>query len=147
MILSTILYLLVTVVNLLGVPVHDLTKQGAEPSLAQLYKVSTGSDQALIISVIGLFSIIHGVLVQILMTSRLLYGMAKEGMLPKIVSHIHTKTHTPVIATIIVFVVMTAFTLMMDIGKLADLTTFAILTLFSLVSVSLILVKWRTRGS
>jgi len=41
MILSTVLYLFVTVVNLLGVPVDQLTADDAEPSLTQLYKVST----------------------------------------------------------------------------------------------------------
>lgn len=144
-IFSTSIYLLVTLVNLLWVPLEDLTRPGAEPSLAQFYQRATGADGVLTIAIIGMFSLVNSILVQILMASRLLYGMSKETMIPSLFSYVSPRTHIPLPATVVVFLAMMIGTWFFDITRLANLTTFAILILFTLVSTSLVVIKWRDR--
>ncbi|USN55054.1 MAG: APC family permease [Candidatus Peribacteria bacterium] len=80
MIVATILYLLVALVAVLGLPLETL--QASEKPLALLYEQTTGKSP-IIISLISLFSVMNGILVQIIMASRLMYGMADKQRLPK----------------------------------------------------------------
>lgn len=75
MIISTILYLLVALVAVLGLSIDAL--QASDRPLALLYEQATGKNPILI-TVISLFSVMNGILVQVIMASRLLYGMADK---------------------------------------------------------------------
>ena len=48
---------------------------------------------------IGAIAVANGVLVEIMMLSRLFYGMARNGQLPAVLGQVHPRTQTPVIAT------------------------------------------------
>jgi len=69
--------------------------------------------------------------------------MASEGWIPRILARVHPRTRTPFFATVFVFLIMVVFTTLFDIGKLANLTSFAILLLFSFVAAALIRIKMR----
>lgn len=140
MILSTLLYLLVALVAVLGLPMAELT--ASEKPLAVLYEHITWKP-AIIISLISLFSIMNGVLVQIIMASRLMYGMADNGWIPKWLAYVSPKTQVPVISTGIVLAVMILVTMTGTLQSLASLTSFIILTIFSFINLGLCLIKYR----
>jgi len=73
--------------------------------LAKVYETATHS-KATILSVIALFAVINGALVQIIMASRIFYGMSIQGWMPSFLSIVHPKTHTPINATIIAGVIV-----------------------------------------
>lgn len=137
-VISTLFYSLVAVVAILVLTPEALSRSDAP--LADVYSVATGKPP-LLITVIGLFAVINGALIQMVMASRLLYGMANNGWLPKALARIHPKTHTPIVSSVLVIAVILVLSLAFQLLALAELTSYLILTVFTLVNLSLIRIK------
>ncbi len=73
-----------------------------------------------------------------------LYGLGEQVMLPGPLARVHPATRTPLIATAMVTGVMLALALWFEIETLAEATSAVTLVVFSLVNLSLVLVKRRT---
>ena len=140
LVISTVLYFLVVTVAVLALPVSTLSKSNAP--LALLYEHATGA-RPTIIALISLFAVINGALIQMIMASRMLYGMGRAGWLFKRLGDVSERTRTPVVATITIVVGVLLFALWLPLVTLARLTSFAILLVFILVNVSLIRIKKR----
>ena len=136
--ISTVLYSSVSIVAVMVVDPEQLTLSDAP--LSDVYSTATGKVPVLI-SVIGIFAVINGTLIQMIMASRLLYGMASKGWLPRCLAVIHPKTRTPVYTTIIVMLIILFFALSLHLVALAQLTSFLVLIVFALVNLSLIKIK------
>ncbi len=140
LIIATIFYIIIAVVSISVVPAEELA--GSNAPLAKVYETATHS-KATILSIIALFAVINGALVQIIMVSRLFYGMSIQGWIPNILSIVHPKTSTPINATILagllVFLLATTFPIL----TLAQSTSFLIFIVFTLVNVSLLITKLR----
>jgi len=136
--ISTVLYSGVSIVAVMVIEPQLLTLSVAP--LADVYTAATGKVPVLI-SVIGIFAVINGALIQMIMASRMLYGMASKGWLPSYLSVIHPKTRTPVHTTIIVMLIILFFALSLHLVALAQLTSYLVLTVFALVNLSLIKIK------
>lgn len=133
--LATFLYLLVSLVAVSALPVDTL--KASDAPITDMY-VSYGGNK-LLISAIGLFAIINGVLGQVIMSSRILYGLRHPFEFLKFLSKVHPKTKTPANATLFVSLLILLLTLLLPIETLANLTSVVILIVFSLVNVALIL--------
>ncbi|MBW2466111.1 MAG: amino acid permease, partial [Deltaproteobacteria bacterium] len=99
LLISTVLYFLVAFVAVMVVPVESL--QQSKAPLALVYQNSTGKDPVLI-SIISLFAVINGALIQIIMSTRILYGMSSQKWLPTIFARVNRHTHTPLVTTMLV---------------------------------------------
>lgn len=137
-VMACVLYMVVAMVSQRTLPPEALAASDAP--LAALM-TETGRS-ALPISVIGMVAVVNGALVQIIMASRLLYGMASGGLAPRWLASIHPRTRTPIPATLLVAGCVLAFALWLPLGTLAELTSFIILFVFVLVNASL----WRLQG-
>lgn len=135
---ATLFYIIIAVVSISVMPAIELANSSAP--LAKVYETATHS-KATILSIIALFAVINGALVQIIMASRIFYGMSSQGWIPNFLSIVHPKTSTPINATIlaglIVFLLSTTFPIL----TLAQSSSFLIFIIFTLVNVSLILIK------
>lgn len=138
LVIVTILYLSVSLVSVLLLSPQQLAV--TEAPFATIYEHATG-EKATIITVIGLFAIINGALIQIIMASRMVYGLSKRGWLPTSLAYVSTKTRTPVIATLLVCAVTLGFALWLPLITLAKLTSFLILAVFTIVNIALIRIK------
>ncbi len=98
-------------------------------------------------SLIALISVINGALIQIIMASRVLYGMAKMGAIPPAMGAVHPVTHTPVRATLLVSGTVLFLALLLPIESLARITSFFALIIFSMINFGLIRWKLRNRGA
>lgn len=136
--ISTLLYILVVLVALETLTLDEL--QNSSAPFADIYKRLTG-DEAVLISMIGSFAVINGALIQMVMASRIIYGMAKKGWLPSSLAAVSKKTKTPIRATLLVGMITMTFALLYDIVSLASLTSLLILIVFTLVNISLIKIK------
>jgi len=136
LVISTLLYLLVAFVAVLGLPLDELAASGAplKDLLAVKYP-NAGQGIALI----SLFAIINGLLTQVIMASRVLYGMANQGRAPIVFASISALTHTPWMATIAVIALLVFFALWLPLLILAKLTSFVILLIFTVINLAL----WR----
>ena len=95
------------------------------------------------VGMISLIAIINGALVQIIMGSRLLYGMACQNIAPRIFQRISTRTRTPVLATLAIGTFVCVFALALPLVTLAKLTSFIIILVFTLVNLALLVIRLR----
>ncbi len=136
--LSTLMYLWVAVVAVLAMPLDELAASGAP--LKDLLQVQHPV-VARWVGVISLFAIVNGVLIQLIMASRVLYGMAEQGRAPKRFAQVWAKTRTPALATVVVGGITCLAALWLPLVTLAKATSFIILVIFTLVNLALIQVR------
>ncbi|MBO3100964.1 APC family permease [Cellulomonas fengjieae] len=89
-------------------------------------------------AVIALLAVTNTALINMIMASRLVYGMSNEGIVPKILGRVHQSRQTPYVA--IAFTVLIALTLVStgDLAGLADTTVLLLLLVFAVVNVSVL---------
>ncbi len=137
--IATLFYLIISLIAVLSLPLSDLASSDKPFALL----METRGYSPLLISSISMIAIINGALVQIIMASRVLYGMADQGLAPSWLSRIHSGTQTPVIATFLVTASIIILAISLPIVTLAKSTSFIILSLFALVNLSLLIIKQR----
>ena len=115
----------------------------SEAPLADLFAGLTGLPAAPI-SVIAAVAMINGVLVQVLMASRLTYGMANQGLLPAWFAAVSPRRRTPIRATVIVTLMITALALIAPLLSLARATGYVTLAVFVMVNLSLFRIAGRS---
>lgn len=138
LVISTALYAAVALVAILTVAPDALAASDAP--LALVFEAATNTSPILI-AVIGLFAVLNGALVQVIMPSRMLYGMSRQGWLPRWLGAVNVRTRTPISATVVVTVSVTALALAFPLLHLAAATSFFLLLVFSLVNLALLRVK------
>ena len=138
--ITTFIYMLLMVTAVLSLTPAELAF--SEAPLAQIYEHHTG-EKAVVISIIGMFAIINGALIQMIMASRVLYGLSSRGQLPDLLGIVHHRTRTPVIATIVATVIVLILALIGRLASLAEVTSVIMLTIFSIVNLSLWKIKQR----
>ncbi len=138
LIISTVLYILVVVVATRAVPVEQLAK--SDSPLALVFD-SVSNINPIVLVFVGLAATINGILVQITMASRMLYGMANKGWINRNLSKINVKTKTPALAILVVTSVMLVSVTLFNLVSLARLTSFLVLIVFVLINTSLLIVK------
>jgi len=135
--ITTLLYMVIMLAAVLTMPPQDLAAS-ATP-LAHLFEHYTGSKG--LIAIIGMFAIINGALIQMIMASRVLYGLSSRNLLPHFLSKVNSHTRTPHIATLLVTLVVLILAVTGQLATLAEMTSFIILLVFSLVNLSLLRIK------
>ena len=138
--ITTLFYVVIAWVAVLVLPIAELAASDAP--LALIYSRSTGQP-ATLITVIGVFATLNGALVQIIMGSRVLYGLAAQGWLPAIFARTNARTRTPVFSTLVIAAAVLALALGFTVEHLAGATTFVTLTIFTLVNLALLRIKRR----
>jgi len=139
--LTTLIYFLVALIAVLSISPLELGQQKAP--LSYIYQIKSGSDPALI-SLIGIFAILNGGLIQMIMASRVLYGMSRQSLTPKWLSFmgdISPRTQTPIKATASVVLLVSFLALSFDIEGLAETTSLMILIIATLVNAALLRLK------
>jgi len=137
LILSTILYIVIAIVAVLSMPTGTLAQSAAPLALI----VESRGMSPRIIGVISLFAVVNGALVQVIMASRVIYGLASQGMTWRVLARINARTRTPIHATAVVGACVLLFALAFSLDRLARLTSFIALGIFVSVNASL----WRLK--
>lgn len=135
---ATVLYMLIALVAVLSVAPAELAQ--SEAPLAVIYARATGASPWFI-GLIGLIAAINGALIQIIMGSRILYGMAREGWLPRGLDYVYPRTQTPVATTGIMTLGVLLLALWLPLVTLAKATSFILLAVFTLVNLALIRIQ------
>jgi len=141
-IVSTIIYTLVSLVSISVVPWNELAVSISP--LTQVAGVTMGPFGSIMMSLIALFATGSTVFVLFFAYSRMIFGMAEKGSLPLIFLKISEKRRTPYIALICVGLVTALFVLLQDLKFVASLTDFGALSVFMIVNLSLIVLRYRT---
>ena len=138
-IITTILYCLTAISVVSILPYGEIA--ASEAPLRDVASEVLGPTGGIIMSLIALFATANTVLIMLIVTSRMMYGMARDKALPEGISKISQKYRTPTIA---VFLTM-GFTIIPiffgDISIVAHATVFGVLITFFLVNISLIALR------
>lgn len=140
MVITLILYISIAAVAVRAVPMEQLRTSAAP--LALLFESQPALVQ-LAFTVIAVFATLNGVLIQIIMASRLLYGMARQGNLPRSLAQVNAVTRTPVNATLLTVALILALAHFFPIGELAKLTARVMLVVFALANSALLAIRLR----
>jgi APA family basic amino acid/polyamine antiporter len=137
--ISAALYVAVMSVAVLVVPADELGN--ADAPLALVFERSGGPSP--MISSIALVAMLNGALVQIVMASRILFSLSRDGILPAWVGRIHPRTSTPLVATFLITFGVGVFSATLPIERLAGMTASVALGVFILVNTSLLVLLLR----
>ena len=134
--------------DLPGRRVHVVDAGGRPTSLAEstgplleVVKVAGLSFPPGLFAVIALLAVTNTALINMIMASRLVYGMSNEGIVPKVLGRVHEGRQTPYVA--IAFTVLIALTLVStgDLAGLADTTVLLLLLVFVVVNISVLVLR------
>ena len=114
----------------------------SEAPLALLFSGTSGLSGTPI-AIMAALAMVNGILVQIIMASRLLYGMAREEMAPQLFATVLPHRRTPAVGIATVAAIVMVLGLALPLLSLAELTSFIVLAVFSLVNISLFLLGRR----
>jgi APA family basic amino acid/polyamine antiporter len=138
-IITTVLYCLTAISVVSILPYNEIAT-----SEAPLNSVATevlGPAGGIIMSLIALFATANTVLIMLIVTSRMMYGMARDKALPEGLSKISPKFRTPMLAILITMLFTMVPIFFVDISIVANATVFGVLINFILVNVSLIALR------
>ncbi len=138
--LTALVYALVVWVAVVAVPPGELAASSAP--LALVFERLTGMPLKTM-SMIAIVATINGVIVNVIKNSRVLYGLAAQGNLPKALAHLNPMTGTPLLATAIGIGAILALALAVPLSGLADLTARFTLVVFAIINTALIRIKSR----
>jgi basic amino acid/polyamine antiporter, APA family len=139
-ILATLFYVVIALLAVLVMPPDELA--ASEAPLADT--LARQGHSPVVISLISLFAIVNGALVQLIMASRVLYGLADRGRAPRLFRRVHPRTRTPIAATAVATGIIWLAALALTVVVLAQLTSLAILCVFATVNLAAIRLKRRS---
>jgi len=133
------IYLLVTLTASMVVPVDDLS--GSDGPLLEVVRQGPLDIPVKLFSGIALLAVANGALINMIMASRLVYGMSRRGIVPQSFGRVLPERRTPHIA--IAFTTLLAAILIAtgDLASLADTTVLLLLLVFSVVNVTALVLR------
>lgn len=116
---------------------------GSTGPLLEVVRVAGLAFPPWLFALIALLAVMNTALINMMMASRLVYGMSREGIVPAALGRVHSRRRTPVVA--IAFTVVLALTLTAtgDLGGLADTTVLLLLLVFAVVNVAVLVLRRR----
>jgi amino acid transporter len=137
----TSLYILVTIVAVAAQPADEFEDQ--EAGLAQILENVTGQSWPGTVFAAGaVISIFSVTLVVLYGQTRILFAMARDGMLPEIFHRVNPRTLTPTHNTVIVATVIALLAGLIPINFLAEMTSIGTLVAFLVVSIGVIVLRY-----
>lgn len=134
------IYLLVTITAAMVVPTGRLADSSGP--LLEVVKVSNLGVPLKLFSLIALVALINGALINMIMASRLVYGMAEERVMPSVFGRVQPERQTPWVA--IVFTTALAMLLIViggDLETLATTTVVLLLLAFIMVNIAVLVLR------
>jgi APA family basic amino acid/polyamine antiporter len=140
LIVTGLIYVLVSISAITLVPAAELG-EGETPLLKVVSAGAPGFPLG-IFGIITMFAVANSALINMLMASRLVYGMSREGVLPPVLGRVHAGRRTPYIA--IAFTSLLAFGLITFVGgvpALGGTTALLLLGVFTIVNVAVLVLR------
>jgi APA family basic amino acid/polyamine antiporter len=141
MIVCTALYLLVAVSAVSAVGWEALSQSPAPFSLVA--STVWGPEGALVLSIVALFATANTVLLMLFAASRITYGMATAGALPRLFARVHPGRQTPRMAVLLAGIGGVIFLFAGDIGFVAGVTNFTVFVTFFAINLTVVLIRYR----
>lgn len=92
-------------------------------------------------SVIALIAITNTALINMIMASRVIYGMARQGIIPAVLGKTHSTRRTPWVAIIFTTILAMVLASTSDFNQLGDITVLLLLVVFTIVNVAVLVLR------
>ena len=139
LLLAGAIYVLLTIVASAVVPTSQLTSSSGP--LLEVVVVGPLSLSTKLFSAIALCALANGALINMIMASRVVYGMSRERILPPVLGLVHGGRQTPWVAIL----GTTAITMLLiasgDLSDLADTTVLLLLVVFTAVNIAVLVLR------
>jgi amino acid transporter len=134
-----IVYVLVGLASSIALPADDLSASSG-PLLAVVAATGVGVPEW-VFSLIALIAVANGALLTMIMTSRVTYGMAEQGLLPPVLGRVLPNRKTPWVAIIATTVLALLLTLVGDLTTLASAVVLLLLFVFISTNVAVLVLR------
>jgi len=140
--ITTVFYILVAL-SAVGVVDWQTLGDSASP-LSLVARAAGGEAAAAVVGAIALTSTANTVLILLVSTSRLVYGVSKSEYrsFPSLFARVHTDRRTPYLAIALTGGVTIPFTLLRDLGQVAGLANGGLLVVFVLINSALLKLRF-----
>lgn len=139
--IAATLYMAVCITAVSVVPHAQLA--AASGPLVEVVRVAAPWVPPMLFTVVAMFAVTNTALLTHIMGSRLVYGMARQGLLPALLGRVHSRRSTPHFAILLLLVIVLGLALVGDIKALASATSLLLLGSFTLVNLALVVLKRR----
>jgi amino acid transporter len=139
--MAAVLYIAVAVTAVSVVPWPELAE--APGPITEVVNRAAPLIPPIVFTGITLFAVANTALVNYVTASRLIYGMAHQGLLPLRFGDVHADRRTPHIAIAALFLVAAPLALFGTIAELAAATVLLLLLVFTVVNGALFVLKGR----
>ncbi len=139
LLIAGVIYLLVTLTASMVVETGQLS--GSSGPLLEVVRQGPLGISTKLFSFIALLAVINGALINMIMASRLVYGMSKQRIVPEVFGRVLNERRTPYVA--IAFTTLLAAILIStgDLSDLADTTVLLLLFVFTIVNTTVLVLR------
>ncbi|PZU88961.1 MAG: amino acid permease [Chelatococcus sp.] len=140
LVITGVIYVLVSISAITLVPPEQLGE--GETPLLKVVQAGAPNFPIWIFGFITMFAVANSALINMLMASRLVYGMSREHVLPPVLGKVHATRRTPYVA--IGFTSLLAFGLITFVGEVPALggtTALLLLCVFSVVNIAVLVLR------
>jgi APA family basic amino acid/polyamine antiporter len=139
LVLAGTIYLLVTTVASVVVPTERLAESSGP--LLEVVRADPWNLPTKLFSAIALCALANGALINMIMASRIVYGMAREGILPARLGVVHPRRRTPLVAIVATTAIAMVLIASGDLSGLADTTVLLLLLVFTAVNIAVLALR------
>jgi amino acid transporter len=139
LIVAGLMYILVGIAATASTPI-DVLAESTGPFLTVVDSTGTSMPDW-IFSLIALIAVANGALLTMIMSSRLTYGMAEQGLLPPVLGRVLPGRRTPWVAILATTAVAIALTLTGDLATLAETVVVLLLVVFFSTNLAVLVLR------
>lgn len=141
--IASLIYIGISLVAVSVIPPQTLA-QSHQP-LVDVVREAAPWFPVRLFGVIALFAVANTALLNFVMSSRLLYGMSNQGLVPGALAQVHRRRRTPHVAILAVLGLFMILIVSGDIAALARSTSVLLLLCFTVVNTALLVLQRRER--
>lgn len=117
--------------------------QDAAAPLPHAFQAVNLPSAAGVVAIGALFGLSTSLLGAMFPLPRVVYAMAKDGLLPRCLGTVHNYFHTPLLATLLAGALSAVMALLFDLSQLVDMMSIGTLMAYTMVSLSVLLLRYR----
>jgi amino acid transporter len=145
--ITAVVYVLVSICAVAVVPIGELA-DNETPLVTVVQTAAPGFPIGQLLPFISMFAVANSALINMMMASRLLYGMSKQGVLPGFLSRVHRRRQTPwasiVFTTALSLLLIGYVSLSPEspvVAVLGGTTSLLLLVVFAIVNVTVLVLR------
>ena len=139
LLVAGVIYMLVTVIASMAVETEALVD--SDGPLLEVVDQGPLAVSTELFAAIALFALTNGALINLIMASRLVYGMSSEGIVPKALGRVHPERRTPWVAIVFTASLAAVLIVIGDLDTLADTTVLLLLFVFVCVNAAVLVLR------